>query len=107
MIKTRTCFLLAMLSVSGLLLSGCAQYMKEGGGPGSAGTTGTSTSASAAAAAPATGPNRVASGTQGDTLEACLARIPSDATESQRMLAELTCQRDANFRKPIDLVPGQ
>ena len=38
--------------------------------------------------------NRVASGTQGDSLEACMARIPKDATAGQRMLAEESCQRD-------------
>jgi len=32
--------------------------------------------------------DRVASGTQGDTLEACMARIPKDASAGQRMLAE-------------------
>lgn len=38
--------------------------------------------------------DRVASGTQGDTLEACMARIPKDASVGQRMLAEQSCQRD-------------
>lgn len=42
---------------------------------------------------------RVASGTQGDSLDACMARIPSDATEGQRMLAEDTCQRDQSLRR--------
>jgi hypothetical protein len=37
---------------------------------------------------------RASAGTQGDSLEACLARIPTDATVGQRMLAEETCQRD-------------
>ncbi len=38
--------------------------------------------------------NRASAGTQGDSLEACLARIPTDATVGQRMLAEETCARD-------------
>lgn len=38
--------------------------------------------------------NRASSGTQGDSLEACLAGIPADATAGQRMLAEETCARD-------------
>jgi hypothetical protein len=38
--------------------------------------------------------NRASAGTQGDSLEACLARIPKDATDGQRMLAEESCQRD-------------
>lgn len=38
--------------------------------------------------------DRPASGTVGDTLEACLARIPKDATAGQRLLAEGSCRRD-------------
>lgn len=37
---------------------------------------------------------RASAGTQGDSLEVCMARIPNDATEGQRMLAEESCQRD-------------
>lgn len=37
---------------------------------------------------------RASAGTQGDSLESCLARIPADATVGQRMLAEETCTRD-------------
>ncbi len=42
--------------------------------------------------------DRVSAGTADDSLEACLARIPSDATEGQRMLAGLTCERDQSLR---------
>ena len=42
---------------------------------------------------------RVSSGTQGDSLDACMARIPKDATEGQRMLAEDSCQRDQLLRR--------
>ncbi|MBA5867726.1 MAG: hypothetical protein GDA67_13625 [Nitrospira sp. CR1.3] len=38
--------------------------------------------------------DRAASGTQGDTLEACMARIPKDASAGQKMLAEQSCRRD-------------
>ncbi len=38
--------------------------------------------------------NRVASGSEGDSLTACTARIPKDATAGQRMLAEESCKRD-------------
>ena len=38
--------------------------------------------------------NRASAGTQGDSLEACMARIPSDATAGQRLLAEESCRRD-------------
>lgn len=42
--------------------------------------------------------DRAASGTQGDTLDACMARIPKDATSGQRMLAEESCRRDQAAR---------
>ena len=38
--------------------------------------------------------NRASAGTQGDSLEACLARIPTEATVGQRLLAEESCKRD-------------
>jgi len=38
--------------------------------------------------------NRASAGTQGDSLNACMARIPADATAGQRMLAEESCKRD-------------
>lgn len=38
--------------------------------------------------------NRVSAGTQGDSMNACMARIPTDATAGQRMLAEESCKRD-------------
>ncbi|MBK9307101.1 MAG: hypothetical protein IPM58_08440 [Nitrospira sp.] len=42
---------------------------------------------------------RASAGTQGDSLEACLARIPDDATVGQRMLAEETCARDQSSHR--------
>ncbi|HEX5544187.1 MAG TPA: hypothetical protein VFX10_01755 [Nitrospira sp.] len=38
--------------------------------------------------------NRASAGTQGDSLKACMAHIPTDATAGQRMLAEESCKRD-------------
>ena len=38
--------------------------------------------------------NRVASGSVEDSLDACLARIPQDASAGQRMLAAESCKRD-------------
>ncbi len=38
--------------------------------------------------------NRVSAGTQGDSMNACMALIPTDATVGQRMLAEETCKSD-------------
>jgi hypothetical protein len=43
--------------------------------------------------------NRVASGSVEDNLDACLARIPQDASAGQKMLATESCKRDqANQR---------
>lgn len=41
----------------------------------------------------------VSPGAVEDTLKACLARIPDNATVGQRMLAELTCQREEEMRQ--------
>ena len=43
--------------------------------------------------------NRSSAGTQGDSLDACMARIPTDATAGQRMLAEETCARDQSTHR--------
>lgn len=41
-----------------------------------------------------------------DTLRACMARIPKDASIGQVMIAEQGCWRDENDRNPIQSVPG-
>ena len=46
------------------------------------------------ATAAAKSANRASAGTQGDSLEACMAGIPTDATAGQRLLAEESCKRD-------------
>jgi hypothetical protein len=96
-------FFWTFISLTALTM-GCAE-MKGGSTAGGKSTTPSATSADTTAVT--TGPSRVSQGTQGDSLEACMARIPSDATSGQRMLAERTCQRDANTRSPILAVPGQ
>ena len=40
-----------------------------------------------------------AAGSVEDSLKACMSRIPSDATEGQRMMAEQSCERDQANRK--------
>jgi hypothetical protein len=52
------------------------------------------------------GHNAVASDAVEDTLQACLARIPKDATAGQRLVAEHSCKRDQESRQPIQDVPG-
>ena len=49
----------------------------------------------------------VASGSVEDTQQACLARIPKDATAGQRMIAEQSCKRDQTSRQSIDDAPGR
>ena len=55
-----------------------------------------STAESAAPAVPG-----VAAGAVEDTLQACMARIPRDASIGQRMMAEQGCWRDESDRKPF------
>ena len=88
------------ISAAAMLMFGCAELQTDGGGSPSMGS-----GSSGASSAPVSSSD-VASGHYGDTLEACLARIPSGSTDSQRMLAELTCQRDEDARKSINAVPG-
>jgi hypothetical protein len=54
---------------------------------------------------PKDGRGDVAPGAVEDTLKACLARIPEKATVGQRMLAELTCQREDETRKTYQGAP--
>jgi hypothetical protein len=65
-----------LLFVSVLAASACAA---DGGHSGSAGG--------------------VAAGAVEDTLSACMSRIPSDASEGQRLVAEESCKRDQANRK--------
>jgi hypothetical protein len=48
----------------------------------------------------------MAAGSAEDTLGACMARIPKEATIGQRMIAEQGCWRDQNDREPFESVPG-
>lgn len=49
----------------------------------------------------------LASGSVEDTLLACLARIPKDASAGQRLVAEQSCKRDEGTREMIQAVPGR
>ena len=96
-------FFWTFISLAALTM-GCAEM--NGGSTARTGST-TPSASSAETSAVTTGPNRVSQGTQGDSLKSCLARIPGDASAGQRMIAERTCQRDAENRTSIDAVPGQ
>lgn len=94
--KTSLIQLVRLFGIAALLmvLAGCAEMPPSKGAGASAGSA-------------AAGSEQVASGTQGDTLAACLKRIPSDASAGQRMFAEASCQRDEQARQAINAVPGQ
>ena len=51
--------------------------------------------------------NAIAAGASEDSLHACLARIPKNATTGQRLMAELSCQRDDGDRKPFQATLGR
>ena len=42
---------------------------------------------------------KISAGSAKDTLKACMARIPKDASAGQHMLAEQTCEREEKARK--------
>ena len=48
---------------------------------------------------PSGGSGTISAGSVEDSLSACMNRIPSDASEGQRMIAEQSCERDQENRK--------
>ena len=48
----------------------------------------------------------IAAGSTEDSIGACMARIPKDASIGQVMIAEQSCWRDENERKPVQSIPG-
>jgi hypothetical protein len=98
--------LMGILLIAVLSMIGCETT--ESGSP--AGSTGATPSPGSSMATATTSPNSrlaPAAGTAEDTLQACMARIPQDASPSQRMLAERTCQRDEEARQPFKGIPGR
>ena len=99
MTKNSTCFLLTVLALA-IAASGCETMPEE---PKQAETKPAQTCSPAGAPSD---PNRLAQGAQFDSLEACMSRIPCEASESQRMLAEQSCKSQfaAEGRKHLDEV---
>ncbi|MBM4124763.1 MAG: hypothetical protein FJ246_07420 [Nitrospira sp.] len=82
-----THFIRSMVLVAALALTtGCAELSSQ-----DAGSTGSAVATN--------GHARVAAGAVEDSLKACLARIPGNASSGQRMVAEQSCQRDQGDRK--------
>ena len=79
----RSVSVFGFIALLGVMVGGCASE-------GATGSSGTGSS---------TGINRIASGAVEDTSNACLARIPKDATAGQKMLAEESCRRDQAARR--------
>lgn len=81
---------LGVIALMGMLVGGCASDETMGSSsPSGGGTASTSTK----------NIDRVASGAVEDTSNACMARIPKDASAGQRMLAEESCRRDQANRR--------
>lgn len=104
-----TKFIGPMVMVAALALSiGCtetsSQEVKQSSG---AAAPAVASAADGTAAGVVTGVGAMAAGAVGDTLQACLARIPADASAGQRMIAEQSCGRDQGDRKMIQAVPGR
>ncbi len=90
-----------MVMVAALALTvGCAEMGTQEADQSSGG-------AATSVASAGTGTSAMAAGAVGDTLKACLARIPADASAGQRMIAEQSCGRDQGDRKLIQAVPGR
>ena len=97
--KTVQSPMMTLFIASALLTAACATY--------DSGSSGSSTAPAAVtiSGSPAVQTN-AASGTEGDTLQACMAGIPQDASAGLRMIAEQSCDRDEENRKAILSVPG-
>ena len=85
----RSLGLCGVIAFMGLLIGGCA----------SDGSMGTSGGGSSSGSGATKNIERVAAGAVEDNLNACMARIPKDATAGQRMLAEESCRRDQANRR--------
>lgn len=76
-----------VIALLGVMVGGCASEETMG------------SSGTGSASATTKGLDRVASGSVEDTSNACLARIPNDASAGQKMLAEESCRRDQAARR--------
>lgn len=96
--STHTGFRRSMIAGAFLLLIGVsASPALAAGKPSAVPTQKANPNASAAHAA----------GSVEDSLQACLARIPKDATSGQRMIAEQSCRRDESNWKPFQATGGR
>ena len=105
--RKRACWLMLF----GLTVSGCASDGKmepervsstfDGGTVVSTSTMSGAQASVSTPTSPSTSTNldRIASGAVEDTLNDCLSRVPRDASEGQKLLAEQSCRRDFQGRR--------
>jgi hypothetical protein len=92
--RMRSMLALGVVALGSLVVGGCASEGTMGSsGAGSASGGGTTTTSSTENI------DRIASGSVEDSLNACTARIPKDASAGQQMLAEESCRRDQANRR--------
>ena len=84
----RSAGMFGVIALLGMLVGSCASDEMMESSPSGGGTTSTSTK----------NIDRVASGAVEDNSNACMARIPKDASAGQRLLAEESCRRDQAAR---------
>ena len=95
---THTCFRYSIIAGAFLFAAGFSA---------SPGLTADKASTVSSKPTPPTASTLQAAGSVEDSLQACLARIPKDATAGQRMIAEQSCRRDEGDRKPFQATGGR
>jgi hypothetical protein len=91
-----------MIAFMALLTAGCASdNMKPSSAPSMSSGSAAGTAAHSSTGSPTKSSkniDQIASGSAEDSFDACLSRIPKDASSGQRMLAEQSCRRDYPVR---------
>jgi hypothetical protein len=91
--RMRLVYAVGVVALVSLMVGGCAsEGTMDSSSTGSASGGGTASSSTKNI-------DRIASGAVEDSLNACTARIPKDASAGQRMLAEESCRRDQANRR--------
>lgn len=98
-LSIRSVMLLTSLSLGASFLAPCVQAVDQ---PVSTSNSPAHEEAAAVVrSSPVENLDGVASGALEDTLKACLARIPADATAGQRLLAEQGCQSEHKTKTSV------
>lgn len=92
--RMRSVHAVGVVALVSLMVGGCASE-----GTMDSSGTGSASGGEATATSSTKNIDRIASGSVEDSLNACTARIPKDASAGQRMLAEESCRRDQANRR--------